>query len=90
MYYELRKYDVMPGKLPPLLERFGSFTTKKWPEYGVRVRIQDANCGTTTGKCGGELVSPHVHGAHVILRRQGRHLRWSGPSPCRCHPRFRR
>jgi len=37
MFYELRKYDVMPGKLPALLDRFGSFTTKKWPEYGVRL-----------------------------------------------------
>lgn len=37
MYYELRKYDVMPGKQPALLDRFGSFTTKKWPEYGVRL-----------------------------------------------------
>lgn len=37
MFYELRKYDVMPGKLPALVDRFGSFTTKKWPTYGVRL-----------------------------------------------------
>jgi len=37
MLYELRKYDVMPGKLPALLDRFGSFTTKKWPTYGVQL-----------------------------------------------------
>lgn len=37
MLYELRKYDVMPGKVPALLDRFGSFTTKKWPEFGIRL-----------------------------------------------------
>ncbi len=37
MLYELRKYEVMPGKVPALLDRFGSFTTKKWPEYGIRL-----------------------------------------------------
>jgi hypothetical protein len=37
VFYELRTYDVMPGKLPALLDRFGSFTTKKWPEYGIRL-----------------------------------------------------
>ena len=37
MYYELRKYDVMAGKQPALLDRFGSFTTLKWPEFGVRL-----------------------------------------------------
>jgi NIPSNAP len=37
MFYELRKYDVMPGKLPALLDRFGSFTTKRWPDYGIRL-----------------------------------------------------
>lgn len=37
MLYELRKYDVMPGKLPALLNRFETFTTKKWPEYGIRL-----------------------------------------------------
>ena len=37
MLYELRKYDVMPGKVPALLDRFGSFTTVKWKEYGIRL-----------------------------------------------------
>ena len=37
MLYELRKYDVMPGKLPALVDRFGSFTTKRWPDYGIRL-----------------------------------------------------
>ena len=37
MFYELRKYDVIPGKQAALVDRFGSFTTKKWPEYGIRL-----------------------------------------------------
>ncbi len=37
MLYELRKYDVMAGKLPALLDRFDTFTTRKWPEYGIRL-----------------------------------------------------
>ena len=35
--YELRKYEVMPGRLPRLLDRFGSFTVKKWAEHGFRL-----------------------------------------------------
>jgi hypothetical protein len=37
MLYELRKYEVMPGKVPALLDRFATFTTRKWKEYGVRL-----------------------------------------------------
>ena len=37
MLYELRRYDVMPGKLPALVDRFGSFTVQKWKEYGFRL-----------------------------------------------------
>lgn len=37
MLYELRRYDVMPGKLPALVDRFGSFTVNKWKEYGFRL-----------------------------------------------------
>lgn len=37
MLYELRKYEVMPGKLPRLLDRFGSFTVGKWVERGFHV-----------------------------------------------------
>ena len=37
MFYELRKYDVMPGKREALVDRFGSFTTKRWPDYGIRL-----------------------------------------------------
>ena len=37
MLYELRKYDVMPGKMPALLDRFGGFTVGKWKEYGFHL-----------------------------------------------------
>ena len=37
MLYELRRYDVAPGKLPALIERFGGFTVHKWKEYGFRL-----------------------------------------------------
>lgn len=37
MYYELRKYDVMPGKQAALLNRFGSFTVPRWGEYGIQL-----------------------------------------------------
>ena len=37
MLYELRKYEVMPGKMPTLLNRFGSFTVQKWQEYGFHL-----------------------------------------------------
>ena len=37
MLYELRKYEVMPGKVPALLNRFSSFTVPKWQEYGIRL-----------------------------------------------------
>ena len=37
MLYELRKYEVMPGKRPALLDRFGGFTVHKWKDYGFRL-----------------------------------------------------
>ena len=37
MFYELRRYDVAAGKLPALVDRFGSFTVHKWKEYGFRL-----------------------------------------------------
>ena len=37
MLYELRRYDVAPGKLPALVDRFGSFVVNKWKEYGFRL-----------------------------------------------------
>ncbi len=37
MLYELRRYDVAAGKLPALLDRFGSFTVDKWKEHGFRL-----------------------------------------------------
>jgi hypothetical protein len=30
MLYELRRYDVAAGKLPALIDRFGSFSVNKW------------------------------------------------------------
>ena len=37
MLYELRRYDVAAGKLPALVDRFGSFVVPKWKEYGIRL-----------------------------------------------------
>ena len=37
MLYELRRYEVIPGKLPALLDRFGNFTVKKWKDFGIRL-----------------------------------------------------
>src|SRR5690349_20502952 len=37
MLYELRRYDVMPGKLPALIDRFGTFTVPKWKDHGFRL-----------------------------------------------------
>jgi hypothetical protein len=37
MLYELRRYDVAPGKLPALIDRFGSFTVPKWKDHGFRL-----------------------------------------------------
>ncbi len=37
MLYELRRYDVAPGKLPALLDRFGNFTVHKWKQFGFRL-----------------------------------------------------
>ena len=37
MLYELRRYDVVAGKLPALVDRFGSFSVQKWKDYGIRL-----------------------------------------------------
>jgi hypothetical protein len=37
MLYELRRYDVAAGKLPALIDRFGSFSVNKWKDYGIRL-----------------------------------------------------
>ena len=37
MLYELRKYDLLPGKQPELLNRFATFTTLKWKEFGIQL-----------------------------------------------------
>jgi hypothetical protein len=35
--YELRKYEVMPGKMQTLVKRFETFTVGKWQEYGFHL-----------------------------------------------------
>jgi len=34
--YELRVYRCLPGKLPALLKRFETTTTKIWEKHGIR------------------------------------------------------
>ncbi len=36
MLYELRIYRAMPGKMPALLKRFETKTTKIWERMGIR------------------------------------------------------
>jgi hypothetical protein len=35
--YELRRYEVMPGKMPSLVERFADFTVPNWAKVGFRL-----------------------------------------------------
>ncbi|HEX3247558.1 MAG TPA: NIPSNAP family protein, partial [Chloroflexota bacterium] len=37
MLYELRRYEVMPGKMPDLVERFADFTVPSWGKLGFRL-----------------------------------------------------
>lgn len=38
MLYEFRRYEVTPGRLPALMDRFASFTVPNWNEkYGFRL-----------------------------------------------------
>ena len=37
MLYELRRYDVVAGKLPALIVRSGRFTVHNWQEHGIRL-----------------------------------------------------
>ena len=37
MLYELRVYDVMPGKLPALNDRFAKITLPYFEKYGIKV-----------------------------------------------------
>ena len=37
MIYELRVYDVMPGKLPALNERFAKITMRYFDKHGIKV-----------------------------------------------------
>ena len=36
MIYELRIYDCLPGRLPPLLKRFADHTLGIWDRHGIR------------------------------------------------------
>jgi hypothetical protein len=36
MLYELRIYHAVPGKLPALVKRFETITTKLWEKHGIR------------------------------------------------------
>jgi hypothetical protein len=37
MIYELRIYHAVPGKLPALVKRFETTTTKFWEKHGIRL-----------------------------------------------------
>jgi len=48
MLHELRVYHVVPGKLPALLKRFETITTKIWERQGIRqVGFWTADIGTS-------------------------------------------
>src|SRR6202035_3394321 len=36
MIYEMRVYRCLPGRLPALLKRFDTVTTKLWEKYGIK------------------------------------------------------
>jgi hypothetical protein len=36
MIYEMRVYRCIPGRLPALLKRFETITTKIWEKHGIR------------------------------------------------------
>lgn len=36
MFYELRIYTCIPGRLPALLKRFETVTLKLWEKHGIR------------------------------------------------------
>lgn len=57
MFYELRNYDVAPGKQEALLDRFATFTTLKWKEYGIRL----------TGFWTPEIAEPQTNHVTYIL-----------------------
>ena len=37
MIYELRIYDAMPGKLPALVNRFGTYNMDLFARYGIEM-----------------------------------------------------
>ena len=36
MIYEMRVYRCLPGRLPALLKRFDTITTKLWEKHGIK------------------------------------------------------
>lgn len=36
MFYELRVYRVMPGRMPDVLDRFEKVVFPQWEKYGIR------------------------------------------------------
>lgn len=73
MLYELRKYDVMPGRLPRLLDRFGSFTVKKWAERGFHLQ------GFWTPDVGGHnLQLIYILGWESYEERHSKFSAWQG------------
>ena len=57
MIYELRSYQVTPGKMPALLHRFEHHTLKFWEKHG----IHQAGFWTT-------LIGPDSHTLYFMLR----------------------
>ena len=41
MIYELRRYRVMPGRMPDLLERFDTVTVKLFEKHGITQVVVD-------------------------------------------------
>ena len=70
MLYELRKYDVMPGMGPALLNRFGTFTVPKWGEFGIRV------AGFWTPQMGGQHNLIYILAWESFEERLDRFGRW--------------
>lgn len=36
MYYELRIYDIAPGKMKPAIDRIANHAVQYWKEYGIK------------------------------------------------------
>ena len=57
MIYELRIYHCVPGRMPDVLKRFETTTTKIWQRYG----IQQAGFWTV-------MIGPSNHDLYYLLR----------------------